>query len=82
MKTRPQITIVEPRIRMPGLAQRLAEELQARARCRPRPTILVQKRAISPSELSQSPGYRQPACAHYLITCSSGCVASSVWVKT
>src|SRR5262249_20016896 len=66
----------------PGLAERLAEELED-------PAAVDQARdpRAEPEDLpdrGEPPaGDGKPAGAHgYLITCSSGCVASSVWVKT
>ena len=38
--------------------------------------------AMSPKEAIQSRGTDSQVAAHYLITEISGCVASSVWVKT
>ena len=80
MKTRPQMTSVEERMRMPGLAQRLAEEAEdAQA---------VDLAQDAPAELRDLAEVRDPVArdgepaAHYLITVISGWVASSVWVKT
>ncbi len=90
MKTRPQITIVEPRIRIPVWRSASPKNWKTRP-VKTRPMTRAQKPKISPIELSQPRGTAvQPApislpssgTTIYLITCSSGWVASSVWVKT
>ena len=82
MKTRPQMIRRRAEDQDPGLAQALAEEAQDPARVDlagdPEP-----KRAISPKESSQPRGTSSQAFTRpHRIVCSSGLVASRVWVKT
>ena len=72
MNTRPQITSVEEMIRIPDLAQGLAEELQDA----PGEDLAHDARR----EAAEVPGGFDPAA--HRITGISGWVASSVWVKT
>ena len=81
MKTRPQITIVEPRIRIAGLAQRLAEELEDPARVDEAHHPAAEAGDVAAASRASRVGTAsQPGI--YLITEISGWVASSVWVKT
>ena len=81
MKARPQITIAEPRIRMPAWRSASPKNLQDAAAedlaHDPRQNL-----AMSPKVAIQSFGTASQVRAHYLITEISGWVASSVWVKT
>ena len=82
MKARPQITIADPRIRMPAWRSASPKKRKTRPLNTPA-TTLPQKRAISPALAIQSFGTDSQVLAHgYLITEISGWVASSVWVKT
>ena len=63
------------------LAQGLAEELEDAAGVDQAGDPRAEAEDL-PDRVEPAPRNRQPACAHYLITWSSGCVASRVWVKT
>ena len=79
MNARPQITIAEPRIRMPAWRRLSPKKRNARPSKMSR-TTRPENLAISPNDAIQSLGTL--GIAHHLITEISGWVASSVWVKT
>ena len=96
MKTMPQITIAEPRIRMPAWRRASPKKWNTRP-LKMSPKAWPQKRMMSPRQAIQSLGTAsQPirqvlrvrarvaglAAIGHRITRISGWVASSVWVKT
>jgi hypothetical protein len=81
MNARPQITIAEPRIRMPAWRRLSPRKRSTRPSTISR-TTRAENLAMSPNEAIQSFGTLNQVRPIYLITEISGWVASSVWVKT
>ena len=92
MKTIPQITIAEPRIRIPAWRRASPKKWNTRP-LKMSPKAWPQKRMMSPRRGDPVLGDREPADpggggtrgglgGHHLITRISGWVASRVWVNT
>ena len=85
MKTRPQMTSVEERIRIPAWRSASPKKRKTRSE-KTSPRIRPANFAISPNEPSQSCGTPSQPRLHLRppqrITWISGWVASRVWVKT
>ena len=79
MKTKAQMISAEPRIRMPGLAQALAEEAK-----RPARVDEAGDAGAEAGDLAEGvePAARDVEPADHRIACSSGLVASRTAVKT